>query len=569
MLKRLKIGTKLFGLVSFILVLMILSAGYGIYQIKMINNQVREISEENNPLSELITKINMVQLQQAIRFERILLYSKDTADKDKFDKTWNVFRQYSKDFDKYMDASVQLTKQAVKNHNTSHYKEVFQRLENIKRSHLEYEKHVHHAKKLLDLKNSDKLIPHVNQLKEKEEKLILETEKMLTFITKMSGEAAIVAKRSGSSAINNMMITTIISIIAGIIMGFFLTREITVPIKQIVSSLKEIAQGEGDLTKRIEGKSGGEVLELAKWFNMFLDSLSFMIQDTAKNSVILNNESSGLFDLSREMSKDADQTLKISDEVETASKNMNAKMISVASSANTASENIDFVASAAEQLKATINDIMLNTDKAKSITNLAVSNVKEASVQVENLGTEAKDITKFTETINDISEQTNLLALNATIEAARAGDAGKGFAVVANEIKELAKQTAEATLDIRGKVINIQDSTEKSIFEIEKINGVISDINDIVITISNALNEQSDATIEIAENTVQASHGLREMNDNVTQTALIAKGVEESISTVYDSAKHTSVSCSRVNSSVLELNDLSDKLISMVKKFKA
>jgi methyl-accepting chemotaxis protein len=113
------------------------------------------------------------------------------------------------------------------------------------------------------------------------------------------------------------------------------------------------------------------------------------------------------------------------------------------------------------------------------------------------------------ETITEISEQVNLLALNATIEAARAGEAGKGFAVVANEIKELAKQTSAATLEIKEKIQNIQGSTDGTVKGINEISEVIRSVNEIVGTIATAVEEQSAATKEIASNIAQASRGSR------------------------------------------------------------
>ncbi len=126
------------------------------------------------------------------------------------------------------------------------------------------------------------------------------------------------------------------------------------------------------------------------------------------------------------------------------------------------------VATAAEEMTATIDEISKYTEKARDISALAVKKVKDTSIGVEELGNAAKDINSVTETITEISEQTNLLALNATIEAARAGEAGKGFAVVANEIKELAKQTANATQEIKVRISGSQDATKKTVADTDE-----------------------------------------------------------------------------------------------------
>lgn len=121
-----------------------------------------------------------------------------------------------------------------------------------------------------------------------------------------------------------------------------------------------------------------------------------------------------------------------------------------------ATTNINMIASAAEEMTATIAEIAQNSEKGNAIVGRAVSQAQVVSAKVGELGHAAQQIGKVTETITEISEQTNLLALNATIEAARAGEAGKGFAVVANEIKELAKQTALATEEIKSQISSIQ-----------------------------------------------------------------------------------------------------------------
>ena len=138
---------------------------------------------------------------------------------------------------------------------------------------------------------------------------------------------------------------------------------------------------------------------------------------------------------------------------------------------------------------------------------------------MQKLGQAAQEIGQVTETITNISAQTNLLALNATIEAARAGTAGKGFAVVANEIKELARQTAEATEDIKARIAGIQDSTGTAISDIGQITTVIKDVGGIVASIAAAIEEQATVTKDVAGNIAQASTGVRDANQHVNQTA--------------------------------------------------
>ena len=166
------------------------------------------------------------------------------------------------------------------------------------------------------------------------------------------------------------------------------------------------------------------------------------------------------------MSNEADKMSSKSSEVTSSAETMSSNLNSIAAAAEEASANTNMVATATEQMTASINEIAQNTEKARDITGGAVTQANNAVELVEELGRTSEQIGNVTKTITEISDQTNLLALNASIEAARAGEAGKGFSVVANEIKELARQTAEATREIKSRVDGIQGATEGTMTEI-------------------------------------------------------------------------------------------------------
>lgn len=354
---------------------------------------------------------------------------------------------------------------------------------------------------------------------------------------------------------------------AVVFVGTVITKKVIMKqISTVAEALKNAAEGEGDLTIRLEEK--GETGDLTKWFNRFMDKLQGVIKEVAKDGQTLNDSSVDLLDVSKQMSEGAESVSGRSNMVASAAEEMSSNINSVAAAAEQASTNVNMVATATEEMTATISEIAQNSEKARAITGEAVSQVKQATDRVGELGNAAKEIGKVTEAITEISEQTSLLALNATIEAARAGEAGKGFAVVANEIKELAKQTALATREIKKEIEGIQNSTANTIKGISEISRVIDDVNEIVSTIASAVEEQSSTTQEIATNVVQASQGITEVTEKVSQNSTVAGEIAKDIHEVSQASGEMSHNSAQVSQRAEQLSKLAEQLNAVVERFK-
>ncbi|BBO91605.1 hypothetical protein DSCOOX_47850 [Desulfosarcina ovata subsp. ovata] len=364
------------------------------------------------------------------------------------------------------------------------------------------------------------------------------------------------------------LIVGAIGIAAIVGVALFVTRAIVGPVQGVVANLTDLAEGEGDLTTRLSVATKDEIGDLAQRFNEFMGKLHAMIKDVTTGVQTLSSSSTELSAISQQMSASAEQTSGKSETVAAAAEEMSVNMSSVSAAMEQSSTNSGMVASAAEEMTATINEIAKNAEKARVISDQAVSQTKDAGERMTTLGKAAQSIGKVTEAITEISEQTNLLALNATIEAARAGEAGKGFAVVANEIKDLAKQTSDATLDIKQQIEGIQGSTNGTIEAINQIGTVIDTVNEIVATIATAVEEQSISTKEIAENIAQISQGVGEVNENVAQSSSVAGEITQSIGEVNQSAGEMASSSSQVRLSAEDLSQLAEKLNIMVRRFK-
>lgn len=284
------------------------------------------------------------------------------------------------------------------------------------------------------------------------------------------------------------------------------------------------------------------------------------IKQLSEVAGIIAPSSENILELSTGMANYSIEIAGKADIVAAASEEMSSNMDSAAGSMGEMSSNISMLASSAEEMTATITEIATNTEKARSITGGAVTQTSNASAQVGRLGESVIEIGKVVETITDISEQVNLLALNATIEAARAGEAGKGFAVVANEIKELARQTSEATGAIKLQVEAVQSSTDGTVSDIGQIASVVNDINEIVSTIAAAVEEQSATAREIASNVTQASLGLTEVSEHVSQSSIVSSEISRDISLVNREISEISSGSSKLSDSAKELSQLSRKL---------
>lgn len=387
----------------------------------------------------------------------------------------------------------------------------------------------------------------------------------------VEGDAATAGKDAADAFARLKIILAVItfgSIFVGGALTMFISNGITVPLGRMIHMLKDIAEGEGDLTRRIADRSGTETQELAEWFNQFVSRVHSIIKDVAHNSSQVSNASSNLLALAGSLNNSSQAMTGKTHTVAASAEEMSANMNSVAAAMEEFTVNIGTVATNSEEMSATITEISTNTGKAKQITGQAVSAAGKASVQVNELGVAAQDIGKVTEAISAISSQTNLLALNATIEAARAGEAGRGFAVVANEIKELAQQTAKATEEIRGKIQGIQQTTGQTVLEIGQISSVINDVDSIVGGIAAAVEEQSVTTRDIADNVGQASHGVQQVNENVSQADSVIRDISRDVAAVSASAGEVATTAQSMHHNSETLAKLAESLDSMVSQFK-
>lgn len=275
------------------------------------------------------------------------------------------------------------------------------------------------------------------------------------------------------------------------------------PLGRIVTSAFAIARGSFDQVVAPEGPQ--ELRELAKAFNAFTASITGLLSTTTSQMGIQE-------DLKEMLGKSRDKILKFGELTVEYTGNINELSTQSAEDMNMLASSMNDMTTAANEIS---NSVAATAAKVADVREEAAS----ASDTIARLAESSGRIGDIIQVINNIASQTNLLALNATIEAARAGEAGKGFAVVANEVKELARQTAEATTEITGMVETIQKETGGAVGAVNLIADKIEEVNDLSNTIASATEEQTATISEINFNIERATGAVQDVSSRITDMA--------------------------------------------------
>lgn len=345
-----------------------------------------------------------------------------------------------------------------------------------------------------------------------------------------------------------------IAIVIFFLVGAGLAVLIATPIKNVTAKLRDIAEGEGDLTRRLTARSKDEIAEMAHWFNRLLDTVADLVRRIRDGSLLVKESSATAADVSEQMHNETNNQ-------KVAVEQVVAAVSEMSSAASEIARNCEEAANAAKECQSATSkgeDIFVST--VSSVTQLG-SQLQASSDALRTLEQSNQNITEILNVIRGIAEQTNLLALNAAIEAARAGEQGRGFAVVADEVRALAKRTQEATEEINQLVEDVRTSTQSVSENMAASQGLsqstvekTQDAQEAFKIISTEVERIKDMNLQIAA----ASEEQHAVSEDISKNIVDIKDASESVSRIAESAKGNGT----------RLADLADDLSDLVNRFK-
>lgn len=332
---------------------------------------------------------------------------------------------------------------------------------------------------------------------------------------------------------NSALIISLMALFLGITIAWWLGKNISSPIRIASLAMDDIAEGDGDLTQRLDEKGKDEVSSLSAAFNHFAEKVRTMVSHVAGSTSQLAAAAEEMSSITQETTQGVQRQQAETEQVATAMNEMTATVQEVARHAAEAAD----AAKSANEETAQGNQIV---DRVVHAINALASEIDHASGVIGKLESDAENIGSVLDVIRGIAEQTNLLALNAAIEAARAGEQGRGFAVVADEVRTLASRTQQSTEEIQQMIEQLQagsveavqvmqSSTEKAQQSVtqaadagaslDNINQAVKTITDMNIQIASAASEQGSVAEEINRNIVNINEVVKQTAEGASQTS--------------------------------------------------
>lgn len=532
MISKLKISHKFFIMSTIQLLLIMLVGGFSINQFTKIGHEIEEIAHDHLPLTKALTLITEHQLQQAIAVEKVISHAllDDIKGKGVSAESTTLITDLETNIKK-LHGEIVTVEETIKTLQANlesaeakqKYDLILEEFINVEAEFFELENILLNFLDTIKNNGIKSALDSITEIEHANEKLDEHIISILNESQQFALDSANIAFDDEQYAVNIITTVLAVAILVGIIIPILIGRSILRPLRNLLTRLDDLVNGDGDLTLRINVKRKDEVGEVASKLDHFISKLQTTItgiaesstrleDNSAKASIIVQNTLSSVDKQETETSLVAEAVSEMSDATEEVARN-------TISASDVATQVLELV----EKGKST-------AEENQRITSQLSRDVQATSHSIDNLAKETDNIGVVLDTIQGIAEQTNLLALNAAIEAARAGESGRGFAVVADEVRSLAQKTQTSTIDIQKLVENLQagakeamDSMNKGIEVTEHCTIIGKKTAEHFEEVVSAVNNIADLNQQIAAATEEQSTVATQILDSVKNISEISQ----------------------------------------------
>ncbi|WP_080749131.1 methyl-accepting chemotaxis protein [Vibrio coralliilyticus] len=555
MLSRLTIAQKVYLLGLSQLLAMMIMGGFALYQMNKIGNELIDIAEEDIPLTKMLTVVTEHQLEQAILFERALVKAirveQGMAQMSVFEEAKKKVHDLTVKTEKELYEVEEFIEKVIPLLHSVEAQEKFKKLlGKLKVVEKSYSTLVSEVDKTMDFGSNgqiEEMLEFSKKVEAHEDEIDKALISILDEVQNFTLASALQAEEDEKYAIKWMTIIASVSIVLGILMPFLVTRAIRTPIMNLIDRLKQVAEGDGDLTIRLDDSSRDETGTVANAFNKFLGVLMGTITQINSKAEELGQSSEVAVSAMQRTLQNVEKQRCDIEQVATAINQMNATTQEVANSTANAS-------SVTDEVRKHVMEGQKEALATQEVIQELANEVTTSSGVIENLVSETNNIGQVLESIQGIAEQTNLLALNAAIEAARAGETGRGFAVVADEVRSLAQRTQEATVDIQKLVDTLQSEAKNAVSSMKKGTDTAklcleksSESANTFSVAAESVNQIAGLNLQIAAAAEEQSTVAQDLDNNLTSIKTLAEETAEE-------TKNTAAASETIAMNVIDLH---------------
>lgn len=540
-----------------LIALIAISSFAGIWAMGKIGGQIAEIAETDIPLTEIISGIEVHQLQQEVLLEKLLRAARIQGDKVDVKELLAGMRKFSADIDQQIREAEKLAEHMV----TTGYNDeartegqkVLAALKDIEAEAAHYHKEMESLAARIEAGDLVDIEGLAARVEKESDGLEHHLETLLHEIEKFTEASAKEAEHTELWAMKLLIGIFVIGMVVGAVVSFLIGRSINIPLARLRQTMNEAASRR-DLTLQVPADSNDEIGQTGRAFNSLMESFKGVLASVSSSA-------ESVAAAAEELSVSSEQVASASQSQAEAAASMAASVEELTVSVTTVADNAGDASRHSENARAIYaRGGELVGQLLDGIQHVADS-VRGSAETIGTLGTRSQEIRSIVNVINEIAEQTNLLALNAAIEAARAGEQGRGFAVVADEVRKLAERSSKATKEIASMIDGIQETTNDAVQQMSDEVRVVDEEAKLAGEVGHAIDQMRQSTESVAVLITEVSAAIREQSVASTDLA-------QRVETIAQMTEENSAAVQETSSAAATLGDLAARLQSMVGQFR-